>query len=170
VIRAPVIRCPVQIPRTLEVRHGIVSAGLLSYPEHSGNNVHFPRVTLDRWAGAGRDKDLRFHFKQRLLPELHCVLREISRRGVGRSGLFVPEDFRGATNRQTETNHEKSPHHKRRLLLSESPLLGKPNLPLERVQTSLQNQDFACKQRRRYWFSTSICDPVLRLSTCALTF
>ena len=119
VVCAPVIRRPIQIPRTLEVRHRIVSAGLFPHPEHRGNDIHFPRVTLDRWAGTGRDKDLRFHFEQRLLSQLHRVLREIPRRRVGRSGLFVPEDFRGASNRQTETGRKKSPHYKRRNPLSD---------------------------------------------------
>src|SRR5207249_7471536 len=31
-------------------------------------------------------------------------------RRVGRSGLFVPEDFRGASNCKTETNRQKSLH------------------------------------------------------------
>jgi hypothetical protein len=44
--------------------------------------------------------------------------------------LLVPEDFRDASNRQTETGRKKSPHYKRRTLLSDSPLLGKPNLPV----------------------------------------
>ena len=142
VVRAAVIRCPIKIPRTLVVRHRIVSARLFTHPEHRRYDIHFPRVTLDRRAGAGRDKDLRFHLEHRLLPQLHCVLGKIRRRRVGRSGLLVPEDFRGASNRQTETGRKKSPHYKRRHLLSDSPLLGKPNLPVEWIQTRLQNQDF----------------------------
>src|SRR5262249_44595295 len=113
-VRASVVRRPVQIPRTLVVRYRIVSAGLLPHPKHGGDNIHFPWIPLDRRAGTGRDKDLRFHFQQRLLPQLHRVLREIGRRGVGRSGLFVPEDFRGASNCKTETNREKSLHADRR--------------------------------------------------------
>src|SRR4029077_2863703 len=60
VVRAAVIRCPIEVPRTLVVRHRIVSAGLFPDPKHGGNNVHFPWVTLDRRAGTGRDQDLRF--------------------------------------------------------------------------------------------------------------
>ena len=67
VVRAAVIRRPIQIPRTLVVRHRIVSAGLFPHPKHSGDNARFPRIPLDRRAGAGRDKDLRFYFEQRLL-------------------------------------------------------------------------------------------------------
>src|SRR3954470_10918348 len=140
VIRAAVIRRPVQIPRTLKIRDGIISAGLFADPKDRSDNVRLPRVTLDRRPGTGRDQDLRFHFEQRLLPQFHCVLREIPRRCVGRSGLLIPEEFRDASNRQTETNHEKSPHYKRRHLLSDHLLLGKPNLPTERVETSLQNE------------------------------
>src|SRR6476469_9757153 len=113
VVRAAVIRCPIEVPRSLEVRHRIVSAGLFPHPEDRRDNIHFPRVPLDRRAGDGRDKNLRFHFDQRLLPKLHCVLGEIPRRRVGRSGLFVPEDFRGTSNRQTKTSRKKSPHYKR---------------------------------------------------------
>src|SRR5215475_7378402 len=110
VVRAAVIRRPIKIPRTLIVRHRIVSTGFFPHPKYGGDNIHFPRVSLDRRAGTGRDKDLRFHFQQRLLPQLHRVFREIRRRRVGRSGLFVPEDFRGASNCKTETNREKSLH------------------------------------------------------------
>src|SRR5262249_48892024 len=41
--------------------------------------------------------------------------REIRGRRVGRSGLFIPEDFRGASNCNTETNREKSLHADRRV-------------------------------------------------------
>src|SRR5258707_1641714 len=127
-VRTAVIRCPIKIPTTLVVRHRIVSARFLTHPEHRRYDIHFPRVPLDRRSGAGRDKNLRFHFDQRLLPKLHCVLGEIPRRRVGRSGLFVPEDLRGTSNRQTETSRKKS-HYKRRHLLSDPPLLGKANFP-----------------------------------------
>src|SRR6516165_10212653 len=113
-IRAAVIRRPIVIPRTLVIRHRIVSAGLFPHPKYGGDNIHFPRVPLDRRTGTGRDKDLRFHFEQRLLPQLHRVPREIGSCRVGRSGLFVPEDFWGASNCKTETNREKSLHADRR--------------------------------------------------------
>ena len=142
VVRSAVISCPIEVPRTLVVRHRIVSAGLFPHPEDRRHNVHFPGITLDRRVGTGRDKDLRFHFEHGLFPQLHCVLGKIRGRSIGRSGLLVPEDFRGTRNRQTETSRKKSPHYKRRHPLSDSPLLGKPNLPMERVQTRLQNQDF----------------------------
>src|SRR5882757_2632609 len=117
-VRTAVIRCPIKIPTTLVVRHRIVSARFLTHPEHRRYDTHFPRVTLDRRVRAGRDKDLWFHLEHRLLPQLHCVLGEIRRGSVGRSGLLVPEDFRGASNRQTETSRKNSPHYKRRTLLS----------------------------------------------------
>ena len=120
VVRAAIIRCPIKIPRTLVVRHRIVSARFLTHPEHRRYDIHFPRIPLDRRAGAGRDEDLWFHLEHRLLPQLHCVLGEVRRRRVGRSGLFVPEDFRGDSNSQTETSRKKSPHYKRRHLLSDS--------------------------------------------------
>src|SRR5262249_16631351 len=50
-IRATIVRCPIQIPRTLVVRHRIVSAGLFPHPKDRGDNIHLPRVTLDSWAG-----------------------------------------------------------------------------------------------------------------------
>ena len=115
-VRAAVIRRPIKVPATFVVRHRIVSASFFPHPEHSSHDVRLPRIPLDRRAGTGRDKDLRFHFEQRLLPKLHRVLSEIGRGGVGRSGLFVPEDFRGASNCKTETNREKSLHADRRLL------------------------------------------------------
>src|SRR5262249_11897491 len=115
VVCAAVIRCPIKIPRTLVVRYRIVSACLFPYPEHRRDNIHFPWIPLDCRAGTGRDKDLRFHFQQRLLPQLHRVLREIRRRSVRRSGLFVPEDFRGASNYKNETNREKSLQANRRV-------------------------------------------------------
>src|SRR5262245_45516681 len=114
VVRPAIIGCPIEIPTTLVIRYRIVSAGLFPHPKYGGDNIHFPRVPLDRRAGTGRDKDLRFHFEQRLLPQLHRVSREIGRCRVGRSGLFVPEDFRGASNCKTETNREKSLHADRR--------------------------------------------------------
>ena len=114
VIRAAVIRCPIEIPATLVIRNRIVSAGLFPHPEDCSDDIHFPRIPLDRRPRAGRDKDLRLHSEQRLLPQLHRVSREIGRRRVGRSGLFVPEDFRGASNCKTETNREKSLHADRR--------------------------------------------------------
>src|SRR5262245_56211318 len=126
---AAVIRCPIKIPRTLVVRHRIVSAGLFPHPKYGGDNIHFPRIPLDRRAGTGRDKDLRFHFQQRLLPQLHRVFREIRRSRVGRSGLFVPEDFRGASNCKTETNREKSLHADRCVLYPISPPEASLKLP-----------------------------------------
>jgi len=129
VVRAAIATRPFQVPRAPVVRHRIISAGFLAHPEHGGDNVHFPRVTLDCRVRTGRDKNLWFHLEQCLLPQFHCVLGEIRRRRVGGSRLLVPEDFRGASNRQTETGRKKSPHHKRRNLLSDSPLLGKANLP-----------------------------------------
>src|SRR5438132_1655282 len=95
----------------------------------------YPTMTADRLPGPGVgllkpwDHERRFRLEQCLLPQFHCVLGEIRRRRVGGSRLLVPEDFRGASNRQTETGRKKSPHHKRRNLLSDSPLLGKANLP-----------------------------------------
>src|SRR4051794_41039209 len=50
VIRAAVIRCPIQIPRTLVVRHRIVSASFFPHPEHGCDNIHLPRVALNRRA------------------------------------------------------------------------------------------------------------------------
>ena len=144
-VRTAVIRCPIKIPTTLVVRHRIVSARFFTHPEHRRYDTHFPRVTLHRRAGAGRDEDLRFHLDHRLLPQLHRVLGKIRRRRIGGSRLLVPEDFRGASNRQTEKCRKKSPHYKRRTLLSDSPLLGKPNLPMEWIQTRLQNQDFRAR-------------------------
>src|SRR6476469_113583 len=129
VVHAAVVRCPIEVPRTLVVRHRIISASLFPHPEHRGHNIHFPRIPLDRRARAGRDKNLRFNFEQRLLPQPHCILGKIRRGSVGRSGLLVPEDFRGTSNRQTQTSRKKSPHYKRRHPLSDSPLLGKANLP-----------------------------------------
>src|SRR6516225_10110685 len=114
VVGPAVIRRPIKVPAALVIRYRIVSAGLFPHPEHRGDNIHFPRVPLDRRAGTGRDKDLRFHFEQRLLPQLHRVSREIGRRRVGGSRLLVPEDFRGASNCKTETNREKSLHADRR--------------------------------------------------------
>ena len=109
VVRPTVIRRPIIIPATFVVRHRIISARFLTHPEDRRYDVHFPRVTLDRRAGTGRDKHLRFHLDHRLLPELHRVLGKIRRRRVGRTRLLVPEDFRGASNRQTETGRKKSP-------------------------------------------------------------
>src|SRR4029450_11193281 len=80
----------------------------------------------------------------RLLPQLHRVLGKIPCGSVGRSGLLVPEDFRGASNRQTETGRKKPPHYKRRNLLSDSPLLGKPNL----AETCPQPLPLPCRQRQ----------------------
>src|ERR1044071_497405 len=48
VIRAAVIRCPIEIPATLVIRNRIVSAGLFSHPKYGGDNIHFPRIPLDR--------------------------------------------------------------------------------------------------------------------------
>ena len=39
--------------------------------------------------GAGRDKDLRLHLKQRLLPQFHRVLGEVCGSRVWANGLFV---------------------------------------------------------------------------------
>src|SRR5215471_2966073 len=113
-VRAAVIRRPIEIPATLVVRYRIVSARFFPHPKHGGDDIHFPRIPLDSRSRTRRDKHLRFHFDQRLFPQLHRVLREICCGGVRRSGLFVPEDFRGASNCKTETNRDKSLHADRR--------------------------------------------------------
>src|SRR4029450_2883284 len=68
VVRAAVIRCPIKIPRHLVVRPRIASPPFPTHPEHRRYDIHFPRIPLDRRAGAGRDEDLWFHLEHRLLP------------------------------------------------------------------------------------------------------
>src|SRR5262249_55329681 len=129
VVRPAVIRCPIKIPAAFVVRHRVISAGLFPNPEDGRHNAHFPRVTLNRRVRTGRNKYLRFHLEQGLLPELHGIFGEVRSRGVRGSGLFIPEDFRGASNRKTETGRKKSPHYERRHPLSDSPATGKANFP-----------------------------------------
>ena len=113
-IRSAIIRRPVVIPCAFVVRHRVVSRGILSDPKHRGHDVHFPRVMLHARTGTGRDKNLRFDLKQGLFPQPHRVLGKICRRCIWGGRLFVPEDFRGASNNQTETDHEKSFHAQNR--------------------------------------------------------
>src|SRR5215211_5227529 len=67
-VRTAVIRCPIKIPRTLVVRHRIISARFFTHPEHRRYDIHFPRVTLDCPTRAGRNEDLWFHLEHRLFP------------------------------------------------------------------------------------------------------
>src|SRR5207247_3446303 len=77
VIVPPVIRRPIEVPRAPVVGNRIIASGLFSDPKHRGNNVHLPRVALDRRSRTGRNKHLRFHVDHCLLPQFHCVLGEI---------------------------------------------------------------------------------------------
>src|SRR6516164_46697 len=110
VIVSAVIRRPIKIPSASVVWDGIVASSLFSNPKDGRHDIRFPRVTLDRWVRTGRDEDLRFYLKQCLLSQFHRVLGEVCCGRVWGSGLFVPEDFRGASNCKTETNREKSLH------------------------------------------------------------
>src|SRR5436190_4441670 len=140
IIVSTVIRGPIKVPATPVIGDGIIASSLFSNPKDGRYDVRFPRVTLDCRAGTGGDENLRFHFEQCLLPQFHRILGKVCRGRVGRSRLFVPEDFRGASNSQTETSRKKSPHHKRRHLVSDSPLLGKPNLPMQWSRRSFKSR------------------------------
>src|SRR6266404_6676903 len=63
VIVSPVIRRPIKVPGTSIVGDRIIASGLFSNPKHCGDNVRLPRITLDRWTGTRRDKNLRLHFE-----------------------------------------------------------------------------------------------------------
>ena len=101
VIVSPVIRRPIEVSTASVVGDRIIASGLFSDPKYRGNNVRLPRVALDRRSRTGRDEHLWFHLEQRLLPQFHCVPGEICRSRVRRSRLFIPEDFRDASNCQT---------------------------------------------------------------------
>ena len=143
-IGSPVIHRPIQVPRTSVVGDWIIASGLFSNPKHRGHNARFPRVTLYCRVGTGRDENLRFHFEQCLLTQPHCVLGKIRRRRVGRSGLFIPESFRGDSDSQTETSREKSPHVKAPASSIRSPAIRQDNfseliLPSFPIQLRLSN-------------------------------
>ncbi len=107
IIVSTVIRGPIKVPATPVIGDGIIACSLFSNPKDGRYDVRFPRVTLDCRAGTGGDENLRFHFEEGLLPQSHRILGKVCRRRVGRSRLFVPEDFRGASNSQTETSRKK---------------------------------------------------------------
>src|SRR4026208_1685853 len=97
-IGSTVILCPIKVPGTFVVWNRIIATGLFTNPKYRGDDIALPRITLDRRTRAGRDKNLRLYFEQRLFAQFHCILGKIGRRGIRRSGLLVPEDFRGASN------------------------------------------------------------------------
>src|SRR6476660_3232057 len=130
IIGSAVIRRPIQIPRAFIIGNRIIATGLFSNPKDSRHDIRFPWVTLDRRARTGGDKNLRFNFDQRLLPQFHRILGEICRRRIWRSGLLIPEKFWDDKDRQAQTDRKKSPHYKRRHLLSDFGLVGKANFPV----------------------------------------
>jgi hypothetical protein len=109
-IGAAVILRPIKVPGAFVVWNGVVATRLFSDPKNSGHDIGLPRITLHRRTRASRDKNLRLHLEQSLLPKFHCVLRKVGRRRIRGSGLLVPEDFRGASNRENGTSRKKSPH------------------------------------------------------------
>jgi hypothetical protein len=136
IIGSAVIRRPIKIPRAFIIGDRIIAPGLFSNPKDGRHDIRFPRVTLDRRARTGRDKNLRFNFEQRLLPQFHRILGEICRRRIWGSGLLIPEKFWDDKDRQTQTDRKKSPHYKRRHLLSDFGRSGKPNFPVSRMRNA----------------------------------
>src|SRR4029434_1684110 len=55
------------------------------------------------------------------------LLREVGRRRIRGSGLLVPKDLRGASNRENGKSRKKSPHLQTPPPSTRFPLLGKPN-------------------------------------------
>jgi hypothetical protein len=50
--------------------------------------------------------------------------------------LLIPEKFWDDKDRQTQTDRKKSPHYKRRHLLSDFGRSGKPNFPVSRMRNA----------------------------------
>jgi hypothetical protein len=109
-IGSTIVLHPTKVPGTSVVGNWVVAPCLFSNPKNSGHDIGLPGITLHRRTRAGRDKNLRLDFEQGLLPKFHCVLREVGRRRIRGSGLLVPKDLRGASNRENGKSRKKSPH------------------------------------------------------------
>src|ERR1041384_2813518 len=68
IIEAAVIRLTIQIPRTAEIWHWVIPAGLFSNPEDSRYDVGLPRKTLRYRPRTGRNVDDRLDFSKCPLP------------------------------------------------------------------------------------------------------
>ena len=72
IIISAIIRRPIKVPSTFVIWDGIITSCLFSNPKYRGDNIGLPRVTLHCRTRAGRNKNLRLHFEQCLLPKFHC--------------------------------------------------------------------------------------------------
>src|SRR5213594_1817652 len=146
IIGSAVVCRPIEIPRAFIIGNWIIAPGLFANPKDGRHDIRFPRVTLDRRARTGRDKNLRFNFEQRLLPQFHRILGKICRSRIWGSGLLIPEKFWDDKDRQAQTDRKKSPHYKRRHLLSDVGPSGKPNFPVSLLRTAAVRTPFEARR------------------------
>src|SRR6266436_1856309 len=85
IIEAAVTARPIRVPTTLEIWYRIVTSGLFPNPKNRSHDAHFPREALGRRSRTCWHKNLRFNFKQRLLPQLHRIFRKICGSRIWRS-------------------------------------------------------------------------------------
>ena len=71
IIESAIAPCPILVPRTLAIRHGIIPAWLLSNPKYRRHDPRFPRETLSCLRGGqkqmARGKHQRIHIDHQIL-------------------------------------------------------------------------------------------------------